>query len=101
MHAHPQAEVQVDSEGRTIPAETEITTLLRDTGAVASQETLAQQHQTTTPVITDWLDRISTSSLMNASAAIVAKRMLISASRRPAYLSVPGGQLICSQTVTA
>ena len=75
VHAHPQAEVQVDSKGRTIPAETEITTLLRDTGAVASQETLAQQHQTTGPIITDWLDRISTKELArwacNSTAAIV------------------------------
>jgi len=44
-------------------------------GAVASQETLAQQHQTPGPVITDWLDRISTKALArwacNSTAAIV------------------------------
>jgi hypothetical protein len=42
---------------------------------VASQETLAQEHQTAGPVITDWLDRISTKALVrwacNSTAAIV------------------------------
>ena len=64
-----------DSEGRVVPAETEIETMLRNKGILASQEIMARQYNTTDQIISDWVDRISTKAAAlwacNSTAAIV------------------------------